>query len=235
MLPPYETQQLLQAGSAGALADAAAFLCRSLCPDGLADGQGGEHASPERQWTALLEWAGSHGKILPLSFPAPERQGGREHDVTLDESSGRWVKYTKPSASGYTVSWNDRGEPFMHNAPPLDYLQRLLWQNEIFGDHIHLVGLWQAQPHQWRIVTTQPGLQGGRVTLEQLAEAFVAAGFTLLPWRGLGYEGSLSLRCEGFDIWDAHPANVLLSPEGLPLPIDVIITRTPAQSSTGIS
>ncbi|MEY4482711.1 MAG: Serine/Threonine/Tyrosine Kinase found in polyvalent protein, partial [Verrucomicrobiota bacterium] len=130
-------------------------------------------------------------------------------------------------SSGYTVSWGSDGAPYLHNALPHDYLQRLIWQNEVFGDDIHLVGTWQEFPHHWRIVTTQPGLQGTRATLDELASAFVTAGFTLLPWRSIGYEGSLALRCEGFDIWDVHPANVLLSPEGLPLPIDVIVTRTP--------
>ena len=224
----HDTQQLLQTGSAGALADAEAFVRRSVCADGSVDGADGDFTGPERQWAALIEWAGSCGKNLPLDFPPPEREGGREHDVTLDESSGRWIKYTKRSSSGYTVSWNEHGEPYMHNALPLDYLQRLLWQNEVFGDDIHLIGLWQEQPYQWRIVTTQPGLQGTRATLEELSTAFVAAGFTLLPWRGIGYEGSLSIRFEGFDIWDVHPANVLLSPEGLALPIDVIITQTPS-------
>lgn len=228
MVPTHVTQQLLQAGSAGALADAAAHLRRRVCADGSADGEDAGFSGPESEWAALLEWARSVGKILPPDFPAPEREGGREHDVTFDESSGRWIKYTKPSASGYTVSWRQDGTPYLHNARPLEYLQRLLSQNEIFGDDLQLVGLWEAQPHQWRIVSTQPGLQGGRVTLDQLTAALMAAGFTLLPWRGLGYEGSLSLRCEGFDIWDVHPANVLLSPEGLPLPIDVIITRSPA-------
>jgi hypothetical protein len=88
--------------------------------------------------------------------------------------------------------------------------------------------LWEAHPHQWRIVTTQPGLQGTRATLDDLTLAFTTAGFTLLPWRGIGYEGSLAFRIEGFDIWDVHPANVLISPEGLPLPIDVIVTRSPS-------
>lgn len=148
--------------------------------------------------------------------------------MSLHEPLGRWIKYTKPSSSGYTVSWSECGEPFMHNAMPLEYLQRLLWQNEVFGDDIHLIGLWQQQPHRWRIITTQPGLQGTRASLDDLASAFVTTGFTLLPWRGIGYEGSLSLRIEGFDIWDVHPANVLLSPEGLPLPIDVIVTRSPS-------
>ena len=227
---PHDTQQLLQAGSAGALADAAAFVRRCVCADGAADGADDDFSGPERQWAAFIEWAGSCGKILPLAFQVPDREGGREHDVTLDESSGRWIKYTKRSASGYTVSWSENGEPFMHNATPLEYLQRLIWQNEVLGDDIHLIGLWQEQPHQWRIVTSQPGLQGSRATLDELSVAFVAAGFTLLPWRGIGYAGSLSLRIEGFDIWDVHPANVLLSPDGLPLPIDVIVTRSRQES-----
>jgi hypothetical protein len=148
----------------------------------------------------------------------------------LHEASGRWIKYTKRASSGFTVSWSEAGRPYLHNALPLDYLQRLLWQNDLLGDDIQLVGLWQEQAHQWRIVTTQPGLQGARASLDELSAAFVATGFVLLPWFGLGYENSLSFRFEGFDIWDVHPANVLLSPEGLPLPIDVIVTRTPGES-----
>lgn len=227
MIPVHVTQQLLQAGSAGSLADAAAFLLRRLRPDGAVDGSDGDFDLAERQWADLLEWAGAQGKILPLGWPAPDREGGREHDVTVDEASGRWIKYTKPSACGFTVSWSESGQPYLHNAHPLDYLQRLLWQNEVLGDDIHLVGLWQEQPHRWRLVTTQPGLQGSRVTLADLSASFVAAGFVLLPWRGLGYENSLSFRFGGFDLWDVHPANVLLSPEGLPLPLDVIVTRSP--------
>ena len=225
---PDESQHLLQAGSAGALKDAAAFLRSRVCSDGSINGDDRDFTLPERQWAALIEWAGNCGKILPRHFAGPEREGGREHDVSLNEPTGRWIKFTKRASSGYTVSWDEAMTPYLHNALPLDYLQRLLWQNEILGDDIHLIGLWQERPHQWRIVTTQPGLQGTRATLDELSAAFIAAGFTLLPWRGLGYENSLSLRCDGFDIWDVHPANVLLSPEGLPLPIDVIVTRSPA-------
>lgn len=229
-MSPDETQQLLQTSPGSALADAAAFLSRCLCSDGTVDGQDGDFSLPERQWSVLIRWAGASGKILPLIFPGPEREGGREHDVSLDEATGRWIKFTKPAASGYTVSWQDDGTPYLHNALPLEYLQRLLWHNEVFGDDIRLLGLWQPQPHQWRIVTSQPGLQGTRAALEELAAAFAGVGFLPLSWRGIGYEHSLSFRFEGFDIWDVHPANVLLSPEGLPLPIDVIITRTPDMS-----
>ena len=227
MLSPDDTQQLLQAGSARALADAAAFIRRRLSADGSSDGADGDFSAPELQWAALIDWASDGKKVLPLGFPSPEREGGREHDVTLHELSGRWIKYTKASACGYTVSWREDGTPFLHNALPLDYLQRLIWQNEVFGDDIQLIGLWQPSPHQQCIVTSQSGLQGSRASLDELSAAFTAAGFQILPWRSIGYEGSLSLRFEGFDIWDVHPANVLLSPEGLPLPLDVIVTRTP--------
>lgn len=230
---PHETQRLLQAGSAGALADAAAFVRRRVCADGSVDGAEGEFSGPEQQWAALIAWAEGSGCILPLEFPGPEREGGREHDVTLHEATGRWIKYTKPASSGYTVSWGADGAPFMHNALPLDYLQRLIWQNEVFGDDVQLVGLWPSQPHRWSVVTSQPGVRGGRTTLAALEAAFAAAGFTVLPWHGLGYEGSLFLRLEGFDIWDVHPANVLLSPEGLPIAIDVIVTRTPQSKDKG--
>jgi len=229
MLSRHETQQLLQAGSSSALTDAAAVLARCLRPDGAADGETVDFSLPERQWAALIEWARSCGKTLPLDFPGPERVGGREHDVSIDESTGRWVKFTKPAACGYTVTWDSAGTPYLSNASPFDYLQRLLWLNEILGDDVRLVGLWEAQAHRWSIVTTQPGLQGARSSLEALERAFVSAGFTLLPWRGLGYENSLAFRLEGFDLWDVHPANVLLSPEGLPLPLDVIITRSPTR------
>jgi hypothetical protein len=227
MVSPHVIAHLLQAGSAGALTDAAAFVRRGVCADGTIVGKDGSFDLRERQWAGLIAWADADGKNLPLAFPAPEREGGREHDVSVDEGSGRWIKYTKRSASGFTVSWAEDGRPYLHNAYPLDYLQRLIWQNEILGDDIHLIGLWQEQAHQWRIVTTQPGLQGSRATLNDLTAAFVAAGFVLLPWRGIGYKDSLSFRFEGFDLWDVHPANVLLSPEGLPLPLDVIVTRSP--------
>ena len=128
----HDTQRLLQAGTAGALADAAAYLRRSVCADGPADGEDRDFALAERQWAAFVEWAHSHQRVLPLAFPPPEREGGREHDVALHEASGRWIKYTKPSACGYTVSWAEDGSPYMHNAMPLDYLQRLIWQNEVF-------------------------------------------------------------------------------------------------------
>ena len=215
---PHDTQQLLQAGSQGALQDAEAFVRRRVCADGSVDGEDGDFSGPERQWAALIEWAGSCGKTLPLDFPGPEREGGREHDVTLDEPTGRWIKYTKPSSSGYMVSWGPNGIPFLHNALPLDYLQRLLWQNEVFGDAVHLIGVWQALPHQWRIVTSQPGLQGHRATLDDLASAFVAQALPCSRGRALAMKAPLHFVSKASTSGTCIPPMSSFRPKDCPFP-----------------
>jgi len=88
----------------------------------------------------------------------------------------------------------------MHNALPLDYLERMLRQNAIFGDDVRLVGLWNPVGHDWRIITTQPHVKGEAATLEQIGAAFESVGFEILPWRGIGYAGSLAVSKDGIDV-----------------------------------
>ncbi len=54
---PYDSQPLLEAGSASALAHAEAYVRGSVYADGAADGEDGDFTGPERQWSALIEWA----------------------------------------------------------------------------------------------------------------------------------------------------------------------------------
>ncbi len=116
----------------------------------------------------------------------------------------------------------------MISAFPIEYFQRLRLQNKLFGDQIQLKGVWCDPAAGWRIVTTQPHVKGRRASLEELARGFTKLGFEQLPWKGIGYEHSLAFRKDGFDVWDVHPANVLLSLNtGLPLPFDVIIRPAP--------
>ena len=129
--------------------------------------------------------------------------------------------------AGYTVSWAADGGPYLHNALPLDYLERMLSQNLVFGDDVRLVGLWNPQANDWRIITTQPDVTGAKATLDELRAAFERVGFELLPWRGIGYSESLAFRKEGIDVWDVHPANVLVAEDGLSLPFDVMLTPIP--------
>ncbi len=164
--------------------------------------------------------------MLPADAANDARPGGREHDVRFDEPTGRWWKFTKLNSAGYTVSWREDGTPYMHNASPLQYLERMLLQNQRFGDDVELLGLCNPQNHDWRIITTQPDVAmfGAKADLDQLCAAFTRADFQLLPWTGIGYANSLSFRKEQTDIWDIHPANVLITEDGLPLPFDVMIT-----------
>jgi hypothetical protein len=146
--------------------------------------------------------------------------------VRHEAATGLWWKYTKPNMAGYTVSWTE-GRPWLNNALPLDYLERMIRQNELFGDDVLLLGRWNPQGHDWRIITTQPHVEGRQATLAELEKAFINTDFEVLPWRGLGYAESLSVRKDGFDVWDIHPANVLLSDSGLPVTFDVMITPVP--------
>ena len=130
--------------------------------------------------------------------------------------------------AGYTVSWSDDGLPYLHNALPLDYLERMLRQNAVFGDDVRLAGVWNPQGYDWRIVTTQPDVASNKATLSELEASFLSVGFELLPWRGIGYAESLAFRKEGVDIWNVHPANVLIGGDRLPIPFDVMLTPSPA-------
>lgn len=206
-----------------ALTAAEEHLRGGLCADGETDGED-DWERPEREWEALAKWAGESGLIL--TGPGPARPGGREHDVRYDEATGRWVKFTKPALAGYTVDWRDDGEPFLRNARPAEYLARLRRQNTLFEDRIELAGLWR-EGAAWRIVTTQPNVQGERATMEQIREGMSAEGLVRLRWNGIGYKDSESWRLGRMAVWDVHPANVVLTEAGLIVPVDVIITPLP--------
>ncbi|MBB5031407.1 hypothetical protein [Prosthecobacter vanneervenii] len=224
----HEPSTVVSKASSSSLGDAAAFIRGSLCSNGYPHGEVDDFDRFEKEWEALIQWAKESGSILAASSADDARPGGREHDVRFDDGTGLWWKYTKINSSGYTVSWKEDATPYMHNASPLEYFSRMQRQNEHFGDDVILAGLCNAAAHDWRIVTTQPGVSGKKATLLELKEAFELAEFELLPWTGIGYENSLSFRKEGIDVWDIHPANVLISPiDGLPVPFDVMITNTP--------
>lgn len=207
----------------GALAAAEAHLWRGVCADAEID-EDSEWDAPEREWQALVEWCRQTGLIPEVAGPLHE--GGREHDVSFDEATGRWWKWTKPSLSGYTVDWTEDGEPWLRNARPQEYLKRLLAQNRLLQDDIRLEGVWR-DPRGWRIVTSQPDVPGSLATMEQIHSGLESLGFVRLRWDGIGYEHSTSWRLGWMCVWDVHPANVVRAASGLIVPVDVIITPLP--------
>ncbi len=63
-----------------------------------------------------------------------------EHDVVFDHKSGTVLKFTKAGKAAYVVNF-DLGTPTMVPGTPLEYLERLILQNEIFGNTLSFVGL----------------------------------------------------------------------------------------------
>ena len=76
-----------QGGAAGGALAAATEVLRRLRPDG--PNAELSFYQPEREWTALREYAQAQALILPADFPRPLREGGREHDVRFVEATGR--------------------------------------------------------------------------------------------------------------------------------------------------
>ena len=77
----------------------------------------------------------------------------------------------------------DFGPPTLEPALPLEYLERLQLQNEIFADRVSFVGV-AGERHRARIVTRQPHIRGEDATPDEIVFLMTAElGFRLLPER----------------------------------------------------
>jgi len=113
-------------------------------------------------------------------------------------------------------------------ATPLQYLRRLRLHNAIFGDHVAFLGLRQ-QGYMLRIVTSQPDIVGEAPSLEEMEESLCEVhGFTRLAIPPMGYHRSRSYLRQNIALFDAHPANCVMTPEGIFVPIDFILMEVGA-------
>ena len=95
-------------------------LAGSVRPAG-ADEPIDEWLDRERSFQRLVAWAKQQGVFYEGLKPA--RQGGREHDVTYDDATGTWLKFTKPSSAGYLAVFDVETRPFeLENGQPEPYL-----------------------------------------------------------------------------------------------------------------
>lgn len=181
-----------------------------------------------RRLQAWAEESGCHYESLQ-----PLREGGREHDLTYDPASSSWLKFTKPSAAGYVVSF-DFGAPALRPALPLEYLERLVLQNEIFADDVSYVGIAGAK-YDFRIVTRQSDIAGVAASESDIVSLMTEElGFILLSSKfSVGYVESLAFSREDVAVFDLRPANVVKTDSGIIVPIDSIPVRLD-ESSRGI-
>ncbi|GAA5121236.1 hypothetical protein JIN84_00440 [Luteolibacter yonseiensis] len=216
-----ETERLSEPDRDRPLCDACNELAGRLRPSG-PDGEIDEWSLYDESFRRLVEWAEGSGCFFEGLQPLKE--GGREHDLTFIEESRTWLKFTKPAAAGYVVTFNF-GAPALEPALPLEYLERLLLQNEIFADRVSFVGV-AGERHRPRIVTRQPHIRGEDATPDEIVFLMAELGFQPLPARfSIGYADSLAFIREDVAVFDLRPANVVRTKEGLIVPIDAIPFR----------
>jgi hypothetical protein len=217
-----EPKQLPQTDCDRALIEAYDDLAERLCPSG-PYGEIDEWSIYDESLRRLVRWAEETGCFFENLQPLKE--GGREHDLIFIEEESCWLKFTKPAASGYVVSFKT-GVPALEPALPLEYLDRLILQNEIFADNITFVGV-AGTRQQPRIITRQPHLMGEGASREEIISMMVdGLGFKLLQSRySVGYAESLAFVNNNVAVFDLRPANVVHTTEGVIAPIDAIPTR----------
>lgn len=190
------------------------------------DGEIDEWSIYDESLRRLVRWAEEAGCFFEGLQPLKE--GGREHDLTFDDEGAFWLKFTKPAMAGYVVSF-DSGAPALEPALALEYLERMILQNELFADSVSFVGV-AGDRRQPRIVTRQPHIAGEAATREEIVSMMVdELGFKPLPARfSVGYADSLAFFRDDVAVFDLRPANVVRTPEGLIAPIDAIPARLDA-------
>ena len=200
-------------------------LCGVLSANGELDGDGVDSDSIERHFGLFESEAAKLGCLYHGLQPG--MKGGAEHDVLHDPATGTILKFTKPSKAAYVVDF-DLGTPRMAAATPLDYLERLRLQNELFADSIRFVGLGGDAAGR-RIVTRQQIVEGRGARWEEIVRLMVdELGFTKLRHNhGIGYEDSYAFVRDDSVVFDMRPANVFVTESGTIIPVDCIPVRMP--------
>ena len=119
--------------------------------------------------------------------------------------------------------------PDLTNALPLEYLERLLLQNESFGDRIRLEGI-AVEDNQVVVLTSQPEVVGIDVSADEMREYMGKLWFAPLHGLSLGRPGALAFYRDLDEVaaFDAHPGNFVKDTNGVVLPIDLILLRADA-------
>lgn len=199
----------------GALEAAESYLARSPGPGPPGDG-GGEAFSAS--FSALLDW-GVENKLIRVEadFPFLQRPPdghGDEHEAWFDEESNRWFKLTYRNRFG--LAWGRNG-----SATAREYLLRLILQNTYFGDDLRLVALLNCN-EGLRVLTSQPHIAGGPAAYGEIREWFCSLRFCRLEIDGCiaWYHDA-----ENLLIADAHEGNVIRTPSGELVPIDLNVIQ----------
>ncbi len=178
----------------------------------------GIHAST--RLSAEVEALRQHatGAGLPSCFEPLSRRPeafGFEHEVWfMPHRDEPWVlKATYPDAFGHL--------PDGRACFPTEYFERLLLQNEVFGDDIRLEGI-AIEIGTCRVITSQPAVAGRFAEPEEVDRFFLDRGFSeiKLKVRKLWWRPTDDIVCA-----DTHGGNILVTESGMMVAIDVPVMR----------
>ena len=112
---------------------------------------------------------------------------------------------------------------FLRDTTPLEYLERLLLQNAVFGDDLRLVGI-VDKARGMHVVTSQPDIVGEVVAPAEIVAYMTDSGFESVPGVRLGHEDALAFlrSSDGLAAFDCHVGNFVKSGPHV-VPIDVIV------------
>lgn len=187
-----------------------------------------------REIAALEAWAAARGLTHGWVELAPRiREGGAEHDVYQDAASQRWFKVTKQGGLTVDEDWvlgkiSQRwlAVPFVREATPLEYLERLTLFNETFGDDVRLEAVTRKSDGEFAIVTSQPHVRGRPAENGETQAFMESLGFAFVPDVSAGRMDSASFHraAYGMAVFDTHGENFFVF-EGLVFPIDALIIK----------
>ncbi len=135
----------------------------------------------------------------------------------MDEALGRVVKITR--GFGLTVDTDFLigkktqrwlSVPFVREATPLEYLERISLFNRVFADDIQLVGIIR-EPGSEAIVTSQPVIYGRETQHSEIESCMSGLGFALVPGVIAGRRDSQSFfrASDRVAVFDTHGENFL--------------------------
>ncbi|MES2708333.1 MAG: hypothetical protein V4726_17190 [Verrucomicrobiota bacterium] len=197
--------------------------------------ESGRAAAGTRQGRALWRWAQENSRSLtPDQYLEKIDGGGQEHRVWHDLKERRYWKATYAGHFGWVAGldfrYNKRSqedEPFigMGEALPLEYLDRLILQNEVFADDIRLEAC-AIEKEGLVVLTSQPFVRGRKPKPAAILETMLLLGFERIPGLPANTEDSFSFyrRPDRVSAFDAHTGNFILS-GNLVVPIDLVMVR----------
>lgn len=143
---------------------------------------------------------------------------GNEHQVWFQEHSSTFLKATWPGFFGRLVIQRLDEDS---NSSPIEYLERWLLHNQLFGDDIHFLGT-ISEKGQIRMLIRQPAIAGDPASEEHINEFFTTNGWA--PFI-VGEETAYFDDVNEVAISDTHPGNLILMKDGLLAPIDLRVQK----------